>query len=361
VLRLPATPVRLLICFASGVHAILLGSCLAACAPTRSEVPSGPGSLFNRRPDLPVCGVVTWPAVARAQQAHPVIGFLGINSPEGLANVVAGFRKGLSETGFVEGRNVLIEFRWAGGQFDRMPALIADLVRDRVAVIFASAPSAVRAAQAQTVTIPIVFHMGEDPVKEGVVASLNRPGANVTGVSDFANQLAGKRLSPLRDMVPKAAVYALLVRPSHPNAESDTEDARAAAQALGLDLRVLTADNEREIDAAFATMTQLRVGALFVNIDPFFTERHLGHRDVAILFQGGGGLDEHRLRPFRRAGGHGDRLALFEHVSDENLRRSNACASVVHHVGLKSPLTSRLVDRRLFAIDREGHLTINEI
>jgi putative tryptophan/tyrosine transport system substrate-binding protein len=228
---------------------------------------------MKRREFIAGLGAVAWPAVARALQAHPVIGFLGINSPEGLANVVAGFRKGLSETGFVEGRNVLIEFRWAGGQFDRMPALIADLVRDRVAVIFASAPSAVRAAQAQTVTIPIVFHMGEDPVKEGVVASLNRPGANVTGVSDFANQLAGKRLSLLRDMVPKVAVYALLVRSSHPNAESDTEDARAAAQVLGLDLRVLTADNEREIDAAFATMTQLRVGALFVNIDPFFTER----------------------------------------------------------------------------------------
>jgi putative tryptophan/tyrosine transport system substrate-binding protein len=173
---------------------------------------------MRRREFIAGLGAVAWPAVARAQQAHPVIGFLGINSPEGLANVVAGFRKGLSETGFVEGRNVLIEFRWAGGQFDRMPALIADLLRDRVAVIFASAPSAVRAAQAQTVTIPIVFHMGEDPVKEGVVARLNRPGANVTGVSDFANQLAGKRLTLLRDLVPKVAVYALLVRPSHPNA-----------------------------------------------------------------------------------------------------------------------------------------------
>jgi putative tryptophan/tyrosine transport system substrate-binding protein len=225
---------------------------------------------MNRREFIAgLSGAAVWPAVAQARQAHPVIGFLGINSPEGLANVVAGFHKGLSETGFVEDRNVLIEFRWAGGQFDRMPALIADLVRDRVAVIFASAPSAVRAAQAQTMTIPIVFHMGEDPVKEGVVASLNRPGANVTGVSDFANQLAGKRLSLLRDMVPK--VYALLVKSSHPSAESDTADARAAAQALGLDLRVLTADNE--IDVGFATMTQPRAGALLVNIDPFFTER----------------------------------------------------------------------------------------
>jgi putative ABC transport system substrate-binding protein len=211
---------------------------------------------------------------ARAQQpALPVIGYLGLNSPEGQAILVAGFRKGLGETGFVEGRNVRIEFRWAGGQFERMPALIADLVRDRVTVIFAGAPSAVRAAQAQTATIPIVFHMGEDPIKEGLVASLNRPGANVTGVSDFANQLAGKRLGLLRDTASKAPVFALLVRPSHPNAESDIKEALAAARMLGLDLRALTADNEREIDTAFAAMAQLRVGALLVNIDPFFSER----------------------------------------------------------------------------------------
>jgi ABC-type uncharacterized transport system substrate-binding protein len=220
-----------------------------------------------------VGGVAAWPVPARAQQALPVIGYLGLNSPEGQASFVAGFRKGLDESGFVEGRNVLIEFRWAGGQFERMPGLIADLIHNRVTVIFASAPSAVRAAQAQTATIPMVFHMGEDPIKKGVVASLNRPGANVTGVSDFANQLAGKRLALLRDTVPKGVVYALLVRPSHPNAESDTNDTQVTARALGLDLRVLMADDEHQIDMAFTTMAQLRIGALCVNIDPFFTDR----------------------------------------------------------------------------------------
>jgi putative ABC transport system substrate-binding protein len=217
---------------------------------------------------------VAWPLAARAQQpAMPVIGYLGLSSPEAQASTVAGFRKGLIEAGYVEGRNVAIEFRWAESQFDRFPALAVELVRRRVDVIFANSPAAVRAAKAASATIPIVFLMGEDPVKEGLVRSFNRPEANVTGVSDFANQLAGKRLSLLRDTVPKAAVYALLVRPSHPNAESDTKDATAAARVLGLDLRALTADNEREIDTAFATMAQLLVGALFVNIDPFFVDR----------------------------------------------------------------------------------------
>jgi putative tryptophan/tyrosine transport system substrate-binding protein len=203
----------------------------------------------------------------------PVIGYLGLSSPEAQASTVAGFRKGLIESGYDEGRNVAIEFRWAESQFDRFPALAADLVRRRVDVIFANSPAAVRAAKVASATIPIVFLMGEDPVKEGLVPSLNRPGANVTGVSDFANQLAGKRLSLLRDAVPKAEVYALLVRPSNPNAESDTKDATAAARVLGLEFRALTADNEREIDAAFTTMVQLLVGAVFVNIDPFFVDR----------------------------------------------------------------------------------------
>jgi putative ABC transport system substrate-binding protein len=219
-------------------------------------------------------GAAAWPLAVSAQQpAMPAIGYLGLSSPEAQASTVAGFRRGLIEAGYVEGRNVAIEFRWAESQFDRFPTLAADLVRRRVDVIFANSPAAVRAAKAASTTISIVFLMGEDPVKEGLVPSLNRPGTSVTGVSDFANQLAGKRLSLLRDTVPKAAVYALLVRPSNPNAESDTKDATAAARVLGLDLRALTADNEREIDTAFATMAQLLVGALFVNIDPFFVDR----------------------------------------------------------------------------------------
>jgi putative tryptophan/tyrosine transport system substrate-binding protein len=184
-----------------------------------------------------------------------------------------GFRKGLSETGYVEGRNVAIEFRWADGQFDRLPALAADLVRRRVAVILARSPAGVRAARAASATIPIVFIMGEDPVKEGLVASLNRPGGNVTGFSEFTNQLAGKILGLLRDAVPKATVFALLVNPTHPNVESDTNDAQAAARALGVSLHVLHASNERDLETAFAAMVQQGVGALFVNNDPFFSDR----------------------------------------------------------------------------------------
>jgi putative tryptophan/tyrosine transport system substrate-binding protein len=203
----------------------------------------------------------------------PVVGYLQITSPEVGASSLAAFRKGLGETGYVENRNVAIDVRWAGNQFDMLPALAADLVRRQVAVIFANSPPAVLAAKAATATIPMVFTMGEDPVKEAVVASLNRPGGNVTGFTDFGNQLAGKRLELLREIVPKTAVFALLVNPTNPNAEPDSKDAQAAADTLGLELRVLPAVTERDIETAFDAMVQLRVGALFVNVDPFFSDR----------------------------------------------------------------------------------------
>jgi len=219
-------------------------------------------------------GAATLPLAARAQQpAMPVIGYLGLVTPEAQASTIAGIRKGLSETGYVEGRNVAIEFLWAEGQFDKLPELAANLVRRRTNVIFASSPSAVRAVTAASATTPVVFIMGEDPVKEGVVASLNRPGGNVTGVSDFTNQLAGKRLGLLRDIVSKAEVLALLVNPTHPNVESDTKDAQAAAAALGRELQVLRADSQRDLETAFAAMVQRRVGALSVSPDPFFSEQ----------------------------------------------------------------------------------------
>jgi putative ABC transport system substrate-binding protein len=220
-----------------------------------------------------VGSAAAWPLAARAQSAMPMIGYLGLSSPEGQASFLAGFRKGLNESGYVEGRNVSIEFRWAENQFDRFPALAADLVSRGVGVIFAYSPAAARAAKAETATIPIVFLMGEDPVKEDVVASLNRPSGNVTGVCDFGNQLAGKRLRLLHDNIPKVAVFALLVRPSHPNVESDTKDTQAAASALGLDLRVLTANTGGDFETAFAAMRRLGVGALSVNLDPIFEER----------------------------------------------------------------------------------------
>jgi ABC-type uncharacterized transport system substrate-binding protein len=219
-------------------------------------------------------GAAAWPLAARAQHpAMPVVGFLGLGSPGGFAPQVAGLRQGLNETGYVEGRNVVIEYRWPEGQFDRLPALAADLVRRRVAVIFAHGPPAVLAAKAQTTTIPIVFSVGEDPVKEGLVASLNRPGGNVTGFSNFQNLLGAKKLALLRDTVPKAEVMALLVNPTNPNAEPDTKEVQAAADSLGQELRVFRASTERDFEMAFAAMVQLRVGALLINVDPFFIGR----------------------------------------------------------------------------------------
>jgi putative tryptophan/tyrosine transport system substrate-binding protein len=211
-----------------------------------------------------------WPLAARAQQpAMPVVGVLSLGLPE----PPAGLRQGLAEAGYVEGRNLAIEFRGAQNQVDRLPAMAADLVRRRVNVIFAGSPPAARAAKAATPAVPIVFNMGEDPVNEGIVANLNRPGGNVTGFSDFANLLAGKRLGLLRDAVPKAAVLGLLVNPTNPNAGPDSKDAQAVADALGRELRVLAAGTEHDLEAAFAAMAQQRVGALMVGIDPFFRSR----------------------------------------------------------------------------------------
>jgi putative ABC transport system substrate-binding protein len=225
---------------------------------------------MRRREFIAVLGTAAaWALAAQAQQpVVPVIGYLGVGSPESQAATTAGFRKGLSETGYVEGRNVTVEFVWAG-QYETLPELAGGLVRDRANVLFMNSPSAVRAAMAVTRTIPIVFIMGEDPVKEGVVSSLSRPGGNVTGITDYSNQLAGKLLGLLHDTVPKARIVALLVNPTHPNVDSDTREALSAAAALGWDLRVLKASTESEIEAAFATMVQLGVGALMVNIDPF--------------------------------------------------------------------------------------------
>jgi putative ABC transport system substrate-binding protein len=215
-----------------------------------------------------------WPRVTRAQQpAVPVVGLLSAQFPGSSAPMVSGFRQGLSEARYVEGRNVTIEYRWAEGRYDRLPALAADLVRHRVAVIFGNSPPTVRAAKAASATIPIVFSIGEDPVKEGLVASLNRPGGNVTGFSIFTNQLFGKRLGLLRDIVPKAAVLGLLVNPNNPNADPDARDAQVAADALGRQLEVLKAATERDLEAAFTAMVQRQVGALAVGVDASFLDR----------------------------------------------------------------------------------------
>ena len=218
-------------------------------------------------------GAVAWPLVAHAQQAAmPVIGFLHSGSPEPNARRLAGFRKGLSDAGLVEGKNVAIEFRWAQGKDDRLPELAADLIRQRVAVIATlSSTTAAVAAKAATSTIPIYFLVADPPVELGLVTSLNRPGGNATGITTLAAELAAKRLSLLRELVPQAASMAALVKPSHPSAKPVTQNLQATARTLGVQLNVLDASSDHEIEAAYAALKPR--AALLVATDPFFFVR----------------------------------------------------------------------------------------
>jgi ABC-type uncharacterized transport system substrate-binding protein len=216
-----------------------------------------------------------WPLVAHAQQpAMPVIGFLNSASPDLFAPRVAAFHQGLNEAGYVDARNVAIEYRWANGQYDRLPELAADLVGRQVTVIAATGgiPSAL-AAKAATSTIPIVFVAGSDPVKFGVVANLNRPGGNITGLTAFTSELMPKRLELLRELVPTATIIALLVNPTNPIAETLSRDVQVAARTLGLQVHVLHASTVPEFDAVFATLAELRAGALVIGTDAFFDSR----------------------------------------------------------------------------------------
>jgi len=217
-----------------------------------------------------------WPLAARAQQtAMPVIGFLNSGTREGFAHLLAAFHQSLNQAGFVEGRNVAIEYRWAEGQYDRLPALAADLVRRRVAVIAVpGSPPGALAAKAATSTLPIVFSVGEDPVKLGLVSSLGRPEGNATGINFFTGELAAKRLALLHELVPGAARFAVLVNPSDPiRTEAVLREVQAAAGALGLQIQVFNARTSREIDTAFAMFARERVDAAFVGPDPFFNRR----------------------------------------------------------------------------------------
>jgi ABC-type uncharacterized transport system substrate-binding protein len=223
-------------------------------------------------------GAATWPLSAHAQQpAMPVIGFLDPRSPHTVADQLRAFRQGLKDTGYVEGENAAIEHRWAEGQFDRLPALAAELVRRRVAVIAANGgPAAAFAAKAATTTIPIVFLAGEDPVKLGLVASLARPGGNLTGVNLIIGELTAKRLGLLRELVPGAARVAVLVNPANTtNAETTLRDVEPAARAMGLQIQIFNASTSGEIEAAFATFVRDRPDALFVGHDAFLTSRRV--------------------------------------------------------------------------------------
>jgi putative ABC transport system substrate-binding protein len=219
-------------------------------------------------------GAAAWPFAARAQQpTMPVIGFLNSGAAEALQSLVAAFRQGLSESGYVEGQNLGIEYRWANGDYNKLPRLAAELVGRHVSAILASAPPAVVAAKAATTTIPIVFTSGGNPVELGLVSSLSHPGGNVTGVSFLTNELGGKRLELLRELIPTAAYVGFLVNPTRPSFQSEVKNAQQAAQALGVKLLVLNASTEAEIDTAFAELSQQRIAALIVGTDVFFLSR----------------------------------------------------------------------------------------
>src|SRR6266545_2192809 len=236
---------------------------------------------FRRREFITLLGgaVVAWPFAVRAQQqsAVPVVGFVNAGSLDMSANRPAAFRRGLSETGYVEGQNVTVEYHWFSGQYDRLPALMADLVRRRVAVIATPGGTlAALAAKAATTTIPIVFGVGEDPVKLGLVSSLARPGGNATGINIFLQEITAKRLGLLHELVPKAVRIAVLVNPANTtSAEAVLRDIPEAARALGLQIQVLNASTSREIEAAFATLVRDRADALFVAPDIFFVTRRV--------------------------------------------------------------------------------------
>ena len=243
-----------------------------------------------------------WSLRAHAQQsAMPVIGYLGAQSPAAFASRVRAFRQGLGETGYAEGRNVAIEFRWAEGQHNRLSALAADLVSRQVAVIVApgGAPAAL-AAKSATTTIPIVFEMGADPIAMGLVGSLNRPGGNLTGVSSLNVEVTPKRLEILHELVPTAAVLAVLVNPTSPTADSQLRNLQAAASTLGLQLHVLHASTERDFDTVFATLLRLRAGGLVVASDTFFATHS---EQLAALTVRHAVPAIHQSRDFSTAGG----------------------------------------------------------
>jgi putative ABC transport system substrate-binding protein len=302
---------------------------------------------------------VGWPLAARAQQpGMPVIGFLNGASPEGYAPYVAAFHQGLKEAGYVEGQNVAIEYRWAQGQYDRLPALAADLVRRQVAVIAVGTNPAAPAAKAATATIPIVFTTGLDPVQEGLVASLNRPGGNLTGVTALAVEVGPKGLELLHELVPAATVIALLVNPTNPSAEALSSDLRTAARTLGLQLHILRASTERDFDRVFATLLQLRAGGLVIGTDGFFNTQSeqlatltVRHAVPAIFpfreFTAAGGLMSYGVSIrdlYRLVGVYTGRILRGEKPADLPVHRATKVELIINlktakALGLTFPIT----------------------
>jgi putative ABC transport system substrate-binding protein len=304
-------------------------------------------------------GAAAWPLAARAQQTTlPVIGYLDLGLPEARASLVAEFRNGLSETGYVEGRNLAIEYRFAHNQFDRLPELAADLVRRGVAVIVARPTPSALAAKAATSTIPVVFEIGGDPVKAGLVASLNRPGNNITGAASLNVELGPKRLELLHESVPAATIIAMLLDPVTAGIEDQSRDMQAAARALGVELHILRASTERDITMAFATLAELRAGALVIGGGAFLLGRielltalTLRHRMPSVsqdrdltaaggLMSYGGKLAE----SYHLAGVYAGRILKGEKPSDLPVQLSTKVELVINlktakALGLTFPLT----------------------
>ena len=258
---------------------------------------------MQRRQFIALLGgtVATWPLAAVAQQsAIPTIGFLRSTRPDASTDLLVALRKGLKETGYVEGQNLTIEYRWAENQQERLSALAADLVRQRCVVIVAGGVNAAFAAKAATATIPIIFATGDDPLRSGLVGSFNRPGGNITGVFSVSASMEGKQLGLLREVVPTAAVIGMLVNPTSPGSERQERETQAAAQALGQQLHVFKASGERDIDNVFATLTQYRIGALLIAANALFT----GQRDQLVALAARHAMPVlHYTREFAEAGG----------------------------------------------------------
>ena len=315
---------------------------------------------MRRREFIAGVGAAAWPLAGRAQRlTMPVIGYLNPESLQSRSDVIRAFRQGLAETGFVEGQNVLIEYRHAESQYDRLPTLATELVRHSVAVIVAGPTSAALAAKAATTRIPIVFEVGGDPVELGLVASLNRPGGNLTGVTTLTLEVVAKRLELLHELVPAATSIALLLNPATRNtADAQTKEAQRAATALGLRLQILNASSQIEIEIAFAALAQQRASALLVSPDPFFTDRR--EQIIAMTarsaiptiyawreYAAAGGLISYgtsRIDAYRLVGTYAGRILKGEKPADLPVQQSTKVELVLNMktakaLGLTFPLT----------------------
>ena len=286
-----------------------------------------------------------WPFATPAQQlAMPMIGFLHTGSPGPYQHLVAAFHQGLKETGYVDGQNVIIEFRWAEGHYDRLPAMVADLVRRKANIIAAVTTPAALAAEASKTTIAIIFDTAGDPVRLGLVANLNRPGRNITGVAWLGSELVAKRLGLLRDLIPTAAAIGLLVNPSDPRTKAQVKDMQEAAHALGLQIHIVNASSEGELNAAFAKLTELRVSALIVGTGELFnsrTEQLAGwtaQLKLPAIYQArefvtAGGLMSYgasRIDAYRQAGIYVGRVLKGEKASDLPVSQSTKFELVIN-------------------------------